>query len=151
VLMMAARIARQFQWNLMQLDCREEFQGGIVRQAALVVKDCIEIAPEQPEKVKELLEVWQAKLRNDPRLEVLVSQRLTRSSTVKLTPIGVYLPRSEQSLSNCASDENHRVTRARRVYFPLRRGSSLEMHCENSAASDAADATGICRFKRDTR
>jgi hypothetical protein len=36
-------------------------------------------------------------------------------------------------------------------YFSLRRGSSLAMHCENSAASDAADATGIRRFKRDTR
>lgn len=35
-------------------------------------------------------------------------------------------------------------------YFSFRRGSSLAMHCENSAASDTSDATGDCVFKRDT-
>ena len=40
-----ARIARQFRWNLMRLDRREEFQGGVVWQAALVVDDRIKVTP----------------------------------------------------------------------------------------------------------
>jgi hypothetical protein len=32
-----ARIARQFRWNLMRLDSREEVQTGVVRQAGAVL------------------------------------------------------------------------------------------------------------------
>jgi hypothetical protein len=32
-----ARIARQFRWNLMRLDSREEVQSGVVRQAGAVL------------------------------------------------------------------------------------------------------------------